>query len=464
MVVMEQIQRGDLEQLQESAHRLLDELVTPDGIYASAAIGWEGPYHAWFGRDGAITADFLVAATEYGGDRALARTAIQALVKFSDYQGKAPVAATGEETGKLPHEVRAEFNDVDGVQHAARTNELPWYIDPEDDTLKNWDTADGTALWGLALLRAEAQEIGGYLKENTEIAERLRAALDWIMRTIGQYDGLVGFVGAGEQPGREYSGLHNQGWKDTEAIYQTPAGDNAPHPIKDVLVNAEAWAVLREGADFFAATDDSYSQRLREAADKLKRRFNDPDDGFLLDTENVVLAQAIDGSDTRLEQSSVDQGAVLWAHTGNKETIVDERVKQRLVSLSMSDKMFNDEAGVRNYAKGTKFNHGTRYHGSSTTYWPFMSGMIARGMEQTGFDSEAERVMKAYLNAVRTLGTNIEMFIQNENDEFEPWSHPDPEIGQMSSREQAWTAAAVYYATSYLLHDERGVSNIPSDT
>src|SRR5690606_17314932 len=132
-----------------------------------------------------------------------------------------------------------EFNSVDAVQHAARTNELPWYVDPESDILKNWDTADGTPLWALTLLRSS------FALEETlgdDMRDHLRFALDWVIHNIEQYDGLVGFTSASQQPGREYSGLHNQGWKDTESVYQTTDGDDAPHPIKDVLVNAEAWA------------------------------------------------------------------------------------------------------------------------------------------------------------------------------------------------------------------------------
>lgn len=446
---MSQLLPVALRGLQTKALDTLERLVTPEGIYASEAIGWNGPYHAWFGRDGAITADFIFAALEYGGSRELAVTAWDALKHYARWQGIEDRPARGEERGKIPHEIRTEFDDVHAVQHAAYTNKLPWYIDPADNTLKNWDTADGTALWVLAVLRG-SQALGVPIDATTD--EHLRRALKWILRTLDRYDGLLGFTGADQTPERTHSGLHNQGWKDSEAVYQTTTGDNAPHPIKDVLVNAEAWAALHEGAGYVAGHDAVFSASLAQAAAQLKERFGSE---FIATGGEAVLAQAIDGDGNKLEQSSVDQGAVLWARTSDGQLCIDEPMIQRIVEAMLSPALFNPEAGIRNYALGTVFSHGTRYHGSPYTYWPFMSGMVARGMERAGYTEAGERVMQAMLHAIRVLGTNIEMFIQNKHDEFEPWSHPDPDVGQMSSREQAWTAAAVYYASSYMLAREK---------
>ncbi|MEP6710693.1 MAG: hypothetical protein ABJA64_03155 [Candidatus Saccharibacteria bacterium] len=445
---MPEILNAELSRLRDSSRELLKELVTPEGIYASAQIGWEGPYHAWFGRDGAITADFILASIEYGGDQELATVAVNALKNYSKWQGKENNKSIGEEVGKIPHEIRTEFNAVDTVQHAAGTNAWQWYVDQQDNTLKNWDTADGTSLWTLALLRSRSRL---NLELDDETIGHVRSALEWIVGNVHSYGGLVGFTGAEMQEGREYSGLHNQGWKDSESVYQTSEGENAPHPIKDVLVNAEAWAALSDGAEYFKESDTAFSHTLQMAADTIKEKFNSQNEGFVVDGLDG-LAQAIDGTGSQLKQSSVDQGAVLWARTERGEVCVDDEMINTLVKKVMSPEMFNPDAGVRDYARGTVFTHGTNYHGSPNTYWPFMSGMIARGMQQGGYEEEARQVMRAFLNAVQTLGTNIEMFIQDDNDSFEPWSHPDPEIGQKSSREQAWTAAAVYYATSYLLH------------
>ena len=444
---MVELSQDQLLNLQQNARKLLDELVTSEGIYASASIGWDGPYHAWFGRDSAITADFIFASLEYGGEYGVAEKALEALNNFAAWQGRTNTNATGEEVGKIPHEIRLKFQDINKVQHAAATNEREWFVDPTDGVLKNWDTADATSLWILAILRGH-RVLHKSLDPTTEKA--VRAGLSWIVSTMAQYNGLVGFIGAGLQEGRIYSGLHNQGWKDTEAVYQTPEGTKAQHPIKDVLVNAEAWAALCDGADYFRETDSQFSSFLQVSADRLKQEFNNVETGFRL-RSRLGLAQAIDGAGNRLTQRAVDQGAVLWARTAKGTICVNDETAQDIIHEIMSADMFDERAGVRDYALGTTFSHGTNYHGSPNTFWPFMSGMVARGVEQYGDKDTAKTIMKAYLNAIHTLGTNIEMFVQDVNGNFEPWSHPDPEIGQKSSREQAWTAAAVYYAASYLL-------------
>lgn len=447
---MNEQSRQQLVEQRNDAYELLTELVTPNGIYASANIGWEGPYHAWFGRDLAYTARFLFAALEHGGDRELATVALDALISFIKWRGRRNDPATGEEFGGAAHEIRVELGDVHAVQHAARTNKLPWYIDPTDGILKNWDTADATPLIVRETLRGH-QLLARQMEPETE--KGIREMLGWIVARTEKYDGMVGFLSAKLQPERTHSGLVNQGWKDTEDIYQAPDGENAPHPIKDVLVNAQAWAALRDGAEYFSRQDSAFSEQLRAVADMLQVKFNDSETGFVLPSREG-LAQAIDGNGNRLEQRAVDQGAVLEARTMSGEVIVNSEVAAGIIDEMMSADMFNPDAGLRNYALGTEFSHGTKYHGSSHTYWPLMSGVVALGLEQVGEDVKAEKIMRGMLNAVRILGTNIEMFVQNEQDDFEPWSHPDPDIGQMSSREQAWTAGAVYYATSYILSTE----------
>lgn len=454
---MYELSRPQLTELKDNARVVLEELVTPDAIYASSNMGGQGQFHGKYGRDEEITQDFQMAAAEFdiSTDRSLLEFGWSALAHSVKFMGRRSNPATGEQPGAGAHVVRKfkEGDDTPEVQrqYAAETNERPWFVDPDDGLLKNWDTADAPALWILAVLRGQ-RRFG--LEVSTEMEDGLRATSGWIIARTEQYDGLVGFTGADEQPGRVYSGLRNQGWKDTTDIYQTPDGENAPHPIKDVLVNAESWAALRDAAEYFAARDAVYSKKLRETADVLQRKFNDDETGFVLKSRKG-LAQAIDGDGNRLEQRAVDQGAVLWARTLDGEVIVDPGVATDIAEEMTSPEMFNPEAGIRNYALGTEFSHGTRYHGSSHTFWPFMSGMVARGLEQMGETEKAEKIMHGMLNAVYTLGTNIEMFVQNEQDEFEPWSHPDPDIGQMSSREQAWTAGAVYYATSYILSTEK---------
>jgi|GEM_PF-1759526 len=434
----------DLIKLQDRAFKTLDHLVTPEGIYASFGHGWSGPYHSWFGRDGAIVTDFLCGALEYGGSAELAIRAHQGLDAFKRWQGKRNDELTGEERGKMPHEIRAKFTTTDEVQHAAGTNKLPWYIDSGDHLLKNWDSVDSTALWIVAMIRAHK-----YLEKDIladDIALAMRDGLEWLLGTMDRYGGLVGFTGADLQAHREYSGLHNQGWKDSFQVYQNTDGTLATHPIKDVLVNAEAWTALFEASELFAS-DESFSKRLLTAARTLRERFNRERDGFLL-PDKSYFAQAIDGNGKQLSQISIDVGMCLWmGHKGLE--VIEPRYIDTVVEMIVSEKMFNPRAGIRDYELGTIFTQGTLYHGSPFTYWPFASILVARGLLKVAREDDAKRVMRATLLAIEQFDSNIEMFIEGPDGELTTWHHP--KVGQRSSTEQAWTAAAVYFATLYLL-------------
>ena len=434
----------DLIKLRDSAKRVLDKLVTPEGIYASTNDGWMGPYHAWFGRDSTITTDFLCAAVEFGGDINLADTARKALLELARWQGKKDDETTGEEYGKLPHEIRKHFTEVQEVQHAQNTNQKPWFIDPADGILKNWDSVDATALWLIATIRAH-RKLG--MSYTDETRRQMKHAFEWLLHNMDRYGGFVGFLGADLQDGRRYSGLHNQGWKDTYQIYQDENG-LAEHPIKDVLVNGEAWAALSLGRDEFIVDDPEFARKLDWAARTLKKKFNNKEDGFLLDGE-MYFAQAVDGRGKQLPQLSADVAMCLWAYYKD-DCVIDIPYVDWVVEKVTRPTMFNPIAGVRNYAEGTEFRQGTRYHGSPYTYWPFVSGLITRGLLHFGYESQAAEVINAYLSAVKHFDSNIEMFIETSDHRLEPWHHP--ELEQQSAIQQAWTAAAVYYGSLYLIN------------
>jgi glycogen debranching enzyme len=439
--------KDELIALRDRAWETLNTLITPQGIYASFDYGWDGPYHSWFGRDSAITTDFICAAIAYGGDSELAIRAQQALTTFMAWQGKTDDAATGEEKGKFPHEIRATFDNIDRVQHAPNTNRLPWYVDPADHLLKNWDSVDSTALWVVTMIRAHK-----VLKQSSyseAVRASMRHGLEWIMKNIETYDGLVGFIGADQQPNRTYSGLHNQGWKDSFQIYQNDDGTLATHPIKDVLVNAEAWTALYEASEVFS-DDAEFSSRLSKTAGMLRERFNDVQKGFLL-PDKTYFAQAIDGNGKQLPQTSIDVGMCLWmGHEGMN--VIDPQYIDEVTSKVKDATMFNPRAGIRDYGLGTVFKQGTLYHGSSHTYWPFASILVARGLDKFDYHEEAAEVITATLSAVERLGSNIEMFVETLNLKLVSWHHP--KVGQRSSAEQAWTAAAVYFGALYLLKDD----------
>lgn len=446
---MTHLSKNELIVLQNRGLATLEKLVTKHGIYASTQHGWSGEFHAWFGRDSAITADLIFAAQQYNRNSNLAGDAYADLEFLIRWQGRADNAKTGESHGKMTHEVRKLSTTVDFVQHSAGTNLKPWYVDPADGLLKNWDSCDSTPLWIISIARWHKLTGAEY---SPIIIPHLRLALEWCLANLKQYGGFAGFRGADLQPHRLYSGLHNQGWKDSVNIYQYQNGELAKQPIKDVFVNGAMWSALRYGAEIFRDQEGAFAETLQTAARNLKKRFNHVHSGFLMLDKKTNLhfyAQALDRYDARLTQQAADVGMCLWAYYED-ECIIDKSYMSEVVTRLVLPDFLNTKAGIRNYSLGTFFGEGTQYHGSSHTYWPFVSALIANGLAHFNYDKEAQAVNMAFLQGVSEFQTCIELFVEDDMGSLHPWHHPLLRQPQ-SAADQAWTAAAVYYGTSYLL-------------
>ncbi len=452
--VTQKLKKSEIQELVNDAESILDQLITDRGIYASSSEGWKGVYHAWFGRDSAITADLISSALSLGGSTKLAKRALDALLSFAHWQGTKDDVKTGQELGKIPHEIREihkENEEIHSVLHAANTNKLPWYVDKGSGLMLNWDSCDSTPLWIIAVVRLH-KRLGVAINKQT--SERIRAGLLWCLRNLEQCNGLACFVSAREQKGRIYSGLDNQGWKDSLHIYQYPDGSLARHPIKDILINAEVWTALHLGAEVFQPHDRQFAEELKKQAELLKRRINTYDKGFLYDTseyEQPFFAEIIDGDNKKLARTTIDIPACLWANYQNEAALASDAIPY-IVRRTMSEDMFNPLAGIRNYGLGTEFKQGTGYHGGSNVYWPFMSALVSVGFNEFGYKGEAKKVASALLTAIKANGSNIEMFLEEPDGSFANWHHPTKTKHQ-SAVDQAWTAAGVYYCGHMLLAD-----------
>jgi glycogen debranching enzyme len=441
-----ELSKKDLLNLSKRSQKVLKKLVTKSGIYASTAAGWEGPFHARFGRDSAITANLIFEAELLAHKGKLSKKAFTAVEELSKWQGRVDNPETGEEFGKIPHEIRPAAEGIFRQVHQAGTNVMPWYIDPNDKFLKNWDSADGTSLWIITLARGLNLHLGE-LKPDRLI--QLKNALTWCLNNMQGNGWLVGFLGADLQPGRIYSGLHNQGWRDSPDIYQYPNGKLAQHPIKDVLVNAEVWSALKYGQKIFEKHDPEFTKQLVAGANELKARFNSDHEGFLLNkTAEPFFATALDGKDRQIKTGSVDVAACLWAYYKN-EAVVDDKYISSIVKRTMQSDLFNPAAGLRNISLLTPLKTVSGYHDSPYTYWPFMSAMTVKGFDHFGYKEEAQAIAEAMLYAVRHFHSFVELFVEKPKKEIEIWHHPT--IEQRSSANQAWTAAGVYYCSQYLL-------------
>lgn len=433
----------DLHQIESLSTSTLKKVVTDDGIYASTALGAEGMYHGFFGRDTAITAYLVAQAEHLHGDKQFLNKAAKGLLQMMNWQSKRDNQDTGEEQGKFPHEIRVHEEDYKHLTQGMVNQGLKsWYVDPEDHVLKNWDTNDATQLWIIVVARLYEK---GMISFTEDVRSAMKHGLLWCIRNLREHDGFAGYS---FNPDRTWSGLINQTWKDSEGAYLHTDGTVPAKPIKDVFVNALTWSALRYGSKLFATYDHEFASFLKTQADELKTRFNDPETGFLMndDKSGFYFAEAIDNNGRQLQAVSCDPGLVLWAYCDN-ESIIDNKYIPSVAKRLLESDMLDTEAGIRTYScEGSAYDY-VAYHRGPNTYWPFVSGLIADGLNNFGYKFEAKQILTAMVKGVKSFGSCIELFVKKE-ESYSPFSHPD--YNQLSCSEQAWTAGALYYATNYL--------------
>ncbi|NTU72817.1 hypothetical protein HGB07_01420 [Candidatus Roizmanbacteria bacterium] len=433
----------ELTRLKMLSTKTLESLVTPDGIYASSALGMEGLYHGYFGRDTAITAYLIAQAERIEDHQTFLINAVNGLVRLMEWQSTADNPQTGEEAGKFPHEIRLHEADyhhltIDNITHGAKS----WYVDPSDQVMKNWDSNDSTQLWIIVVARLSEK---GLITLDDRMKTALKKGLLWCLRNITEYDGLAGYR---YHPERKWAGLINQSWKDSEGAYLYENGIAPAHPIKDIFVNALSWSALSYGARIFSEEDPELASLLTSQAATLKVRFNSSANGFLMYDlkSDYYFAEALDEDNHQLQGVSCDAGLALWAYCGDKSIIDDQYIPAVVKRLMMSD-MLDEEAGIRTYSCECSVFDPIGYHRGPHTYWPFVTGLIADGFNQFGYKNEAKTVLSAMVQGIKKFDTCVELFVKKD-EVYSRFRHPSTE--QVSCTDQAWTAGALYYAANYL--------------
>jgi glycogen debranching enzyme len=436
----------NLPQLQLLAKHTLNALMTDEGIYASSARGIKGRYHGYFGRDSTITAAFIQETEKANNNAIFLPMAVNSLLRLSEWQGKKEDPATREELGKIPHEIREKPADYKHLTEGlVLEGLLPFYVDPTDHIMKNWDSNDATPLWIIVVSRLIQAKV---ILENDSIYLRLEKALLWCLRNLDEFGGFAGYTLHAR--GSFYE-LPNQAWKDTRASYLHHDGRQPTLPIRDVAVNAWVWTALMYGHELFRHRNSLLSDSLKEEAARLKERFNSEKDGFLMPDPQTgyYFAEALDGKGHKLHGVCSDPALALWGFYEDTCILEKEYIPNVIKRLFLPD-MFDPEAGIRTYSSTVQARDPLGYHRGPHTFWPFVSGMIGIGLTHFQYHTEAKTVLQAMLHGVNYFDSCIELFTKK------PGEHPkvfrDPETTYESSLDQAWTAGAVYYASHILKH------------
>ncbi|MDP2638498.1 MAG: amylo-alpha-1,6-glucosidase [Candidatus Levybacteria bacterium] len=427
----------DYANLRENIYKSLLSLFTEDGIYASSK---EEVYGCIFGRDSAITIlkilkvcsnKILYPTLEYNLLQDACRRSLLSLVFL---QGKEKNIESGEEPGKYIHEYRK-----DGYERLIK-REMPWYIYP-DGILRNYDSIDSTPLTLIAIYRFwELTRDKAFLDRVLPSVER---ALQWIIAYADiDHDNLVEYE---FHKDRKHGGLKVQSWTDSHQSLQFPDGKMPEYPIAPVEVQGYVWLALKLWSDYYNSLPESsvkrdYAAKLELQAKVLKQKFNS---AFIFkDKDYFFTAQALDGKKNQIKTVTGNSLLLLWSSfvkNGKIESILEEKYVNDLVKRSFESDMYDADAGIRTMSSiSLTYNcNQDSYHNGS--FWPKLNGMIHEGLEKWSYVEEAEKLKFASLKPIFYFGTPIELYLKKDNVSYMEYRSPS---GQVSCRQQAWSAAA----------------------
>ncbi len=343
-------------------------------------------FAAVFGRDSIITSYFLLPYfPEYS------RAVLKVLAKF---QGKKEEKRSGEERGKIFHELR-----LGELSQSGRAPFAPYY-----------GTVDATPLY--IILAAEYLRWTGDSGLVEEIKENLNLAVEWILRKLEEGDGYIRY-----SPGE----LGNQGWKDSRGAIPARDGSPVKPPVALVEVQGYAYRALMEAGEL----TDCCRRELKQEAKTLKKRFNED---FWLDG---YYALALDGENRPSEVVASNMGHLLLTGIAEHEREIAARL--------FEEDMFSG-LGIRTLSSEEKTYNPFSYHNGSV--WPHDNAMIALGLIRIGEREKAFRTAMAVLNAARNLDFTLpELFSGLEK--------PVPALRFNSP--QAWSAASAFAFMTVLL-------------
>ena len=371
---------------------------SPGDVCYAAGAPW---FFTLFGRDSLWAARL---ALPLGLD--VARGTLRTLARL---QGRADDPRTGEQPGKIPHELRRHAYELNGMSLP------PLY----------YGTVDATPLW--VCLLHEAWRTGLEDAVVVELLPALEAALGWLTaqagptEEVGDVAGFVRYVSAGS------SGLANQGWKDSDDAVRFADGTYAAGAIALCEVQGYAYEAAVSGAALLGGFDRPGGDALRAWAQGLEERFRG---AFWCGTDAEpdravpYPALALDGSGRRVDALTSNIGHLLGTGLLNLEE--EWRVAQHVASPAL-DSGF----GLRTMSTGDAAYAPLSYHCGSV--WPHDTAIVVDRLTRAGLADAADGLVEGLLAAAVAFDHRLPELWSGEG---APVPYP------AACRPQAWSAAA----------------------
>ena len=367
---------------------------SPGDVFYAAGAPW---YFTLFGRDSLWAARLSL---PLGLD--VARGTLRTLARL---QGRADDPRTGEQPGKIPHELRRSAYELNGMSLP------PLY----------YGTVDATPLW--VCLLHDAWRAGLEDAVVVELLPALEAALGWLTAQagptaeVGDVAGFVRYVSAGS------NGLANQGWKDSDDAVRFADGLYAEGAIALCEVQGYAYEAAVSGAALLDGFDRTGGDGLRAWAQGLEERFRG---AFWCGTEGSepYPALAVDGSGRRVDALTSNIGHLVGTGLLNLEE--EWRVARHVASPAL-DSGF----GLRTRSTHDAAYAPLSYHCGSV--WPHDTAIVVDGLTRAGLADAADGLVEGLLAAAVAFDHRLPELWSGEG---APVPYP------AACRPQAWSAAA----------------------
>jgi glycogen debranching enzyme len=390
---------------------LLADAAQPADVFLAAGAPW---FLTLFGRDSLWAARMLLPL----GTRLAAGT----LRTLARRQGRRSDVETGEEPGKILHEVRRDALHLDD-----RTSLPPVY----------YGTVDATALW-ISLLH-DSWRWGMDPEEVRDLLPHAEAGLRW-MAEYGDADGdgLLEYI---DHSGR---GLVNQGWKDSGDSIRWRDGTLATAPVALSEVQAYAYQAARGGAALLRAFGRPGADRWEEWAGTLRTRFRER--FWVADEAGPYCAAALDADKRPVDAVTSSLGQLLG--TGLLDQEEESWLNARLAGPEL-DAGF----GLRTLSTASGGYNPLGYHIGSI--WPHDTAIAVHGLVTAGFPKTAASFVSGLLAASEAFDARLPELFAGYGSATDAAPSPYP----ASCRPQAWSAAASVLLLRSVLGLEADVPN-----
>jgi glycogen debranching enzyme len=386
----------------------------PADVFTAAGVPW---FLTLFGRDSIWAARMLL---PLGSELALGT-----LRTLARRQGAVVDHLTGEEPGKILHEVRREPASHDaftGGPHGEAVLFLPPVY---------FGTVDATPLW--VCLLHDAWRWGLADKDVESLLDPMQRCLGW----LADYGcGAGPFVSYVDESGR---GLTNQGWKDSHDAIQFRDGRVATAPLALCEVQGYAYEAAAGGAELLDAFGHTAADRWREFAAGLAERFRER--FWVEDDDGPYPAVALDAHGAPVDSLSSNVGHLLG--TG----LLDEE-EAELVAGRLGGPDMNSGFGLRTLSASSVGFNPLGYHTGSV--WAHDTAIAIAGLSRTpgaGAKRAAAGLIEGLLTAAEGFEYRMpELYGGHSNaEQVGPLAYP------ASCRPQAWAAASAVSVISTLI-------------